>query len=474
MSQTLSNPNPNPNPNPPAAAAPRTPWALVSLALSLLLASLGTSSANVGLPALAQAFSAPFPQVQWIVLAYLLAITVCVVGAGRLGDQWGRKRLLLAGIAVFTLGSALCGLAPTLGLLIAARAVQGAGAAVMMALSMAFVGDILPKHRTGSAMGLLGTMSAVGTALGPTLGGVLIAALGWRFLFLANLPLGLLGIILVARFLPADRPRTSGAGFDVAGTMLLGVTLAAYALAMTLGRGQFGALNIALLLAAVAGVGLFLRVESRVPAPLVRLAMLRERGLGAGLAMNALVSTVMMATLVVGPFYLTQALGLGAAEAGLVMSVGPLISAVCGVPAGRLVDRLGAARIARLGLAAMVLGAALLAALPATLGVAGYLGPIVVLTIGYAVFQAANNTGVMADVDARQRGLVSGMLSLSRNLGLVTGASAMGAVFALAAGAVDLTAAAPGAVARGMGVAFGMAAALAACAWGIGGRQRRG
>ena len=218
---------------------------MASLALSLLLASLGTSSANVGLPALAQAFSAPFPQVQWIVLAYLLAITVCVVGAGRLGDQWGRKRLLLAGIAVFTLGSALCGLAPTLALLIAARAVQGAGAAVMMALSMAFVGDILPKHRTGSAMGLLGTMSAVGTALGPTLGGVLIAALGWRFLFLANLPLGLLGIILVARFLPADRARTSGAGFDVAGTMLLGVTLAAYALAMTLGRGQFGALNIA-------------------------------------------------------------------------------------------------------------------------------------------------------------------------------------------------------------------------------------
>ena len=338
----------------------------------MLLASLGTSSANVGLPALAQAFSAPFPQVQWIVLAYLLAITVCVVGAGRLGDQWGRKRLLLAGIAVFTLGSALCGLAPTLALLIAARAVQGAGAAVMMALSMAFVGDILPKHRTGSAMGLLGTMSAVGTALGPTLGGVLIAALGWRFLFLANLPLGLLGIILVARFLPADRARTSGAGFDVAGTMLLGVTLAAYALAMTLGRGQFGALNIALLLAAVAGVALFLRVETRVPAPLVRLAMLRERGLGAGLAMNALVSTVMMATLVVGPFYLTQALGLGAATAGLVMSVGPLISAVCGVPAGRLVDRLGAARIARLGLAAMVLGAALLAALPATLGAVSY------------------------------------------------------------------------------------------------------
>lgn len=467
MSPTLSNPNPNP------AAGRHPAWALASLSLSLLLASLGTSSANVGLPTLAQAFAAPFPQVQWIVLAYLLAITVCVVGAGRLGDQWGRKRLLLGGIAVFTVGSALCGLAPTLGLLIAARAVQGAGAAVMMALSMAFVGDIQPKHRTGSAMGLLGTMSAVGTALGPTLGGVLIAALGWRFLFLANLPLGLLAIVLAARHLPADRERTAGLGFDVAGTVVLGVALAAYALAMTPGRGQFGGLNIGLLWVAGAGAWLFLRVQARVAAPLVRPAMLRDRGLAAGLAMNALVSTVMMATLVVGPFYLTQALGLGAAAAGGVMSVGPLVSAVCGVPAGRLVDRHGAARIARLGLAAMVAGAALLAALPVALGVAGYLGPIVVLTVGYAVFQAANNTGVLADVDAHQRGVVAGMLNLSRNLGLVTGASAMGAVFALAAGAADLAAAPPEAVARGMGVAFGVAAGLAAGAWGIGWRQRR-
>ena len=443
-----------------------------SLSLSLLLASLGTSSANVGLPALAQAFDAPFSQVQWIVLAYLLGITTCVVGAGRLGDLWGRKRLLLGGVALFTAASALCGLAPSLGLLVAARAAQGAGAAVMMALSMAFVGDILPKARTGSAMGLLGTMSAVGTALGPTLGGVLIAGLGWRFIFLVNLPLGLLAMALAYRHLPADRPRTSGPGFDITGTLLLAAALAAYALAMTLGRGRFGAINAGLLLAAGGGAWLFLRVQARTASPLVRPAMLRNQGLGAGLAMNALVSTVMMATLVVGPFYLTQALGLGAAAAGMTMSVGPLVSAACGVPAGRLVDRYGAGRIARMGLAAVVAGTALLATLPAALGVAGYLGPIAVLTVGYAVFQAANNTGVMADVEARQRGLVSGMLNLSRNLGLVTGASAMGAVFALGAGATDLTIAPPQAVAQGMAATFGVAAALAAGAWVIGWRGR--
>lgn len=468
MSQSL------PQSAPAARAGGAVAWPLASLALSLLLASLGTSSANVGLPTLARVFDAPFSLVQWIVLAYLLAITLCVVGAGRLGDLIGRRRLLLGGIAVFTAASALCGLASSLWLLLAARALQGAGAAVMMALTMAFVGDLLPRERTGSAMGLLGTMSAVGTALGPTLGGALIAALGWRWIFLANLPLGLLAMALAGRYLPADRrPRAAaGARFDAAGTLLLAAALAAYALAMTLGRGHFSGLNAGLLLAAVAGGWLFLRVEARTASPLLDPALLRQPRLGAGLAMNALVSTVMMATLVVGPFYLTQALGLSAAQAGLAMSAGPVVSALCGVPAGRLVDRYGAGRIMRAALTALAVGTALLAAAPATLGVAGYIGPIGVLTVGYAVFQAANNTGVMAAIGAHQRGLVSGMLNLSRNLGLVTGASVMGAVFAAGAGAADLAGASAAAVARGMALTFGVAAALGATALVIAWRGR--
>ena len=145
---------------------PAARGALASLSLSVLLSSLGTSSANVALPNLAQVFDASFQEVQWIVLAYLLAITTLIVSVGRLGDITGRRRLLLAGIFLFTLASGLCALAPTLWLLIAARALQGLGAAIMMALTVAFVGVTVPKAKTGSAMGLLGTMSAIGTALG--------------------------------------------------------------------------------------------------------------------------------------------------------------------------------------------------------------------------------------------------------------------------------------------------------------------
>ena len=281
----------------------------------MLLSSLGTSIANVGLPTLAQTFDASFQQVQWIVIAYLLAITTLIVSVGRLGDIMGRRRLLLAGIALFTVASGLCGAAPTLWLLIAARAAQGLGAAIMMALTMAFVGETVPKAKTGSAMGMLGTMSAIGTALGPSLGGVLIAGLGWRAIFLVNVPLGLLTLVLAYRYLPADRrePKIERAGFDHVGTLLLALTLAAYALAMTVGRGSFGSLNLALLSAATLGGGLFVLAQARVVSPLIKLSVFRDPTLSASLVTSALVSTVMMATLVVGPFYLSRALGLDAA-----------------------------------------------------------------------------------------------------------------------------------------------------------------
>ena len=458
-----------------AERAPSARWALACLSLSMLMPSLDTSIANVGLPTLARAFDASFQGVQWIVLAYLLAITTLIVGAGRLGDVMGRRRLLLFGISLFTAASLLCGVAPTLWLLIAARAAQGLGAAVMMALTVALVGETVPKAKTGSAMGLLGTMSAVGTTLGPSLGGLLIAGLGWRTIFLVNVPLGVLNFLLARRHLPANRreAKVSGAGFDKVGTLLLALTLAAYALAMTVGRGHVGSLNAALLTAAVCGALLFVLAEARAESPLLRLRMFRESVLSAGLAMSALVSTVMMTTLVVGPFYLSRALGLETALVGLALSAGPLVAALAGVPSGRAVDRFGARRMTAVGLAAMACGASVLSALPPGFGAAGYVVPVVVITAGYALFQAANNTAVMTDIGPGQRGVVAGMLSLSRNLGLITGASVMGAVFALASAAVDITSARPGAVADGMRITFAVAAVLIVVALAVAVRSNR-
>ncbi|MFG6456018.1 MFS transporter [Roseateles sp. BYS96W] len=433
---------------------------LAGLALCSLLPALAVSSANVALPRLGDALDARFATLQWIVLAYLLATTALVVGAGRLGDLLGRRRVLLGGVAVFCAASGLCALAPGAGWLIAARAAQGAGAAVMMALPMALVGDVVPKARTGAALGLLGTMSAVGTALGPSLGGLLLAAWGWRALFAVNLPLGLAALALLWRRLPPDQPSdqlsdqssTRPVGLDLPGIAALALALAAYALAMTF--------SIWLLVGAAVAAWVFVRVEAQAVSPLLPLASLRDPVLAARLAAHALVSAVMMATLVVGPFHLTWALGLAPASVGLLMSVAPLIAAFSGVPAGRLVDRIGVQAAAGWGLCLMLPGCALLSLLPAALGPAAYVGPLLLIAPGYALFQAANNTAVMAGAASAGRGLAAALISLARNLGLMTGASLMAGLFAAAAAAGG-----PAAAARGTRWSFAAATGLVVLAW---------
>ena len=375
--------------------------ALVSLSLSMLLASLGTSIANVGLPSLAQAFDVSFHAVQWVVLAYLLAITAVIVSAGRLGDRLGRRRLLLAGLLLFAVACGLCGVAPTLEWLVGARILQGLGAAIMMAMALAMVGDTVTKARTGRVMGLLGTMSAVGTAMGPSVGGLLLGMWGWRALFLVGMPLGLLAAALAYRYLPMDQPRTS----------------------MSSGWGW-------------------------------RMA-LQDAPLRAGLVMSALIAAVIMATFVVGPFYLSRGLGLDMAWMGLAMAVGPCVAAVSGVPAGRLTDRFGSQRMTITGLGLLSCGALLLSFAS---GLFAYLGALVILTCGYSLFQAANNTAVMTDIDASRRGTVSGLLNLSRNLGLIVGASALGAVFAWAT--PDVIHASPQSVTNGLHTTFVVALGL--------------
>lgn len=372
--------------------------ALLCLSLSMMLASLGTSIANIALPTLASAFDAPFHQVQWVVIAYLVAITLFVVIAGRLGDMFGRQRMLVLGLVLFSLASLLCSLASGVWMLVAARTLQGVGAAFMMTLAIALVRETVGTERVGRAMGLLGTMSAIGTALGPSLGGVLIHWGGWPAIFIVPVSGGLLAAGLALQFLPSVVP--------------VGKT------------------------------------------PRLNLSALGENGVLRGLAANLLVANVMMATLLVGPFYLAIALGLQETTIGLVMSVGPVISICTGVPSGRLVDTWGARRVLLLGLGIVALGSLSLSALPAIFGVVGYIAAITILTPGYQMFQAANNAMVLADIPADQRGAVSGLLGLSRNIGLISGASVMGVVFYAGVGTGNIENATQGAIVDGLQTTF--------------------
>jgi MFS family permease len=408
------------------------PSRLLALALTMLLPSLGTSIANVALPSLETAFSASFSDVQWVVLSYLLAVTTLIVGAGRLGDLIGRRPLLLGGIGLFALASAVAALAPALWVLVTARAVQGVGAAIMMALSLAQVSEVVPKERAGSAMGLLGTVSAVGTALGPSIGGALVAWGGWSAVFGIMAVIGVITFLVGAVLFPSpSRTETRGSTFDLRGMIVLALSLGAYALSTTLGGGHMGPLNAILAGLAVIGLIAFVMIEKRTASPLVRIALLREPSLGVGLVSLGLVSAIVMTTLVVGPFYLSEALGLAPVQIGLVMSIGPGVAALVGLPAGRYVDAFGARAGAVIGLIGATMGAASMIVLPGHFGVGGYAASLATITVGYAVFQAANGATIMSAADRGDKGITSALLGLARNVGLITGASLMGAIFSI-------------------------------------------
>jgi EmrB/QacA subfamily drug resistance transporter len=446
-----------------------TGFVLAGLSLAILLSQLGTNIVNVGLPQLVTTFGTSFGAVQWVVVSYLLVVTALIVGVGRFGDQLGKKRLYLAGLAIFMAASVACALAPNLAVLIAGRAAQGLGGAIIMALSFAFVGEVFPKERTGFAMGVLSTMVSFGIALGPSLGSLALASFGWPAMFWLNLPFGILAYLLVSRYLPAslDAPRHAvpAARFDWLGTALLAVTLASYSLAMTFSgsRGFSDPLVLQLLLGAGAGLVLFLAVQVKVSSPLLRLAMFRHLLLSASMAMSVLIYAVMMATLVLGPFFLSKAVGLDTRVVGTVMTVGPVAAALMGVPAGFLADRYGARLIMVIGIALFTVGAFGMSQVSVANGIPIYIAAILFISIGLALFQTPNNTAVMADARPEQRGLVSGLLALARNLGLITGASLMGAVFALAVGG-DSSSASPDAIAGGMRVAFQLAGFMGAAA----------
>ncbi len=409
---------------------------LAALAGAMLLASLGMSIVTVALPTLVEAFSTSVLAVQWVLLAYLISITVSIVLAGRLADAFGHRPVLLVGLALFVVASLVCAMATSLAMLIVGRAIQGLGGATLMALPIAIARQAVATERLGTAMGMLGSVSAIGTALGPSLGGLLIGTMGWRATFVLLFGLGIAVLALAYRVLPAaaQLPDRSPSALDWPGAFWLTSFLLLYAFAAVDGKAAVAASPGLLGVLAVVALAVFVRIESRASSPLVPMTLLRDRATAASLVMNLLVAAVMMSTLVVGPFLLTYGLKLNAVQTGFVMAVGPVVSAFSGIPAGRLTDRFGARAMLIAGLIQTTLGLLCLAALPRSFGVVGYVLALMVLTPGYQLFLAANNTVVMLGAATAQRGMLSGLLGLSRHLGFMTGASILPSLFAALVG----------------------------------------
>lgn len=444
-----------PQTNPPRLA-------IIALSGAMLLASMAVSITSVALPALSRAMEAPVSAVQWVVLIYLLSVTITIVLAGRCADLFGHRFILLSGLTIFTGSSLLCATAPNLTTLIIARAIQGIGGAILMALPVSILRGMISSERTGSAMGLLASMSAVGTALGPALGGLLISGFGWRSAFILLTVSGFIILVLAIRAIQASAPiaKTSQT-LDVSGALLLALVLFLYAL-MTSGQQNTMSQNLAVTIpATLLALIFFIIVEIRTPSPLVPLSVLRNTAISASLLTNWLISSVMMAMLVVGPLFLSFGLLLGEAQTGLVVAVGPVVAALAGVPAGRLTDQFGAKRILSTGLGAMTVALICMAYLPVHIGVTGYIVSLIMLTPCFQLFLTGNNTAIINAAPEDQRGIISGLMGLSRNLGFMTGASVMATIFISSLGQQDLVHATVSSVGSAFTVTLLTAAGLA-------------
>ncbi len=457
-----------PSPRSPDRLDPRRWYVLGAVALAIFLGTIDGSIVNVALPTFVDEFETTFAAVQWIVLAYLLTQATLVLGIGRLGDIIGKKRIFTTGFAVFTVGSVLAGLSPSIGWLIAARVVQGVGSAMIFALGFAIVADAFDARERGRALGINGTAVSAGIITGPIVGGLILEAVDWRWIFFVNLPIGILGILAAIRFVPRDHPE-GGQRFDFAGAAAFFVTTAAFLSSLTIGQDLgFGhPAVVGGFLAAAVGLIVFVSIERTVDDPMLDLALFKIRTVTAGLVAGFTVFVSISGLLLILPFYLTDALGYGPRDVGLLLAAIPASLGIVSPIAGALSDRLGTRPVRAAGLAILLTGlAAAFVTLTTGTSVTTFIATGLVIGVGIGVFQSPNNAAVLGESPRERLGVVSGALTVTRLSGSMTGVAVLGTVWAAvttrAAGGTPAASAPPEALVTGLHAAVAVAAILVA------------
>ena len=397
------------------------PWlAVATVCFGAFMGQLDASVVTLAFPALQRQFHAGLAGVQWVSLAYLLALVALLVPAGRWSDRYGRKLVYLYGFVVFTSASAACGLAPSLLVLIALRVVQAAGAAMLQANSVALVATSAPAGRRRAALGIQAAAQALGLALGPVAGGLLVASAGWRWVFLVNVPVGVAAVAAGWFLLPRTRQRAARQGADLPGMALLAAaatgTLVAVSAVSGLGLPAAGLAGFAVL-AVLSGTGLAWW-ERRAAAPLIDLPVLAASGIAPLLAGALCGYLVLFGPLVLFPQALT-AHGGSVARAGLMLSALPAGFGLAAVAAERILPARWPDRRRCLagGLLASGCAAALAIPAPAVMTVL-WLG---LLGAGLGTYIPANNTAIMAAVPPQEAAAAGGMVNMARGLGTALG-----------------------------------------------------
>jgi EmrB/QacA subfamily drug resistance transporter len=403
---------------------------LTIIAFAFFMACLDTSIVNISLPTIADAFDIDLGAVSWVVMAYLLVISGLMLAVGRLGDLKGFRKVFIAGFALFTIGSLLCGLATCIELLVAFRVIQGIGAAAIEAIAPAMIALCLPAEKRGWALGIMMTVASVAIAAGPVLGGYLTEFLGWYWVFLINVPVGILAVVLAIRYLPPDAAPQQAGRFDIAGAALILVALAC--LLFSLNQGLYlGWTSPAILGSFVLSLiffCIFFAHERRCESPLVDLRLFSSRNYLWGNIAGMLVLLAFAGSDFLLPFYFELVHGISTEIAGILLAVPAVTLMLSGPVAGRLSDRYGSRRLMIAG--AFFTGATLFffSRFDASTGMPTLLAALAVYGFAIGVFMPPNMSLILGSGRKESEGVASGVMMTLRNVGAVLGIAILGTV----------------------------------------------
>jgi EmrB/QacA subfamily drug resistance transporter len=391
--------------------------------LAPFMGSLDGSIVNVALPTIATRLGVGLDGIQWVVSIYLIVISALVLIFGKIADKLGKVRIFEYGFLVFGIGSLLCALSWNLPVLIAARSVQAIGASMFMSSNQGIIATIFPPEERGRALGLLGTTVAMGTMIGPPLGGIMVDLFNWQSLFLINIPISLFAFVAGIRLLPRDDKAGSLAGFDLVGSGLFVVFIFGLFYFMLSGahRGWGAASELISLTAAGACGILFVLRERRVHDPMIDLSIFNNGFFSISVICVLFVFVVTFCVTIVQPFFLQDALGLSPSAAGLLLLAAPLASGLIAPLSGHLSDKIGAKALTATGLAIILVALGLMCFLDLGSSLVHVAVCLALFGLGSGIFSSPNTKLIMGHAPKDKLGIAGSINALARNMGMVSG-----------------------------------------------------
>lgn len=425
-----------------------TKWMiLATISTGAFMASLDGSIVNITLPTLVKIFNVEFAAAKWVVLIYFLIVTTAILPFGRLGDVVGKKKIYLVGFIIFTIGSILCGAASSLLYLIIARAIQGLGGAMLMSLGFAIITQTFTPKDRGKALGIVATSVSAAIIIGPLVGGFILEHFSWRYIFYINIPVGILGVYMIVKFIEPDQQKKTKM-FDIKSAILLFVLMLSLLTGIAnAGKSGFDMLTIFLLAVFVVSLISFILFELKLLNPIMDFQLFKNQTFSIGLISGVGVFICLAGVLVLLPFYLESILGFKPGKTGLLISIIPLFMGISSPVAGMLSDRFGTVHNTMIGLVMLLMGFTAASGLSSDTSVGEFLLRMVLIGSGIGFFMTPNNTAIMGTVPKESLGVASGMLALSRTLGQALGVAVLGSLWTrktdvLLAGVTDDTVAA--------------------------------